>query len=59
MTSDLGRDKGIFSCSSNAGIGKKSQNDPKSSYRSGSYGLEDATWEHEDSMQAEYPQLFK
>jgi hypothetical protein len=23
------------------------------------YGPEDATWEHEDAMQAEYPQLFE
>jgi len=23
------------------------------------YGLEDATWEHEDAMQAEYSQIFE
>jgi hypothetical protein len=23
------------------------------------YGLEDATWEHEDTMQAEYPHIFE
>ena len=35
--------------------------DKDKSYRDGKSSvdlLQDATWEHEDSMQAEYPQIF-